>query len=50
MDIIFYIKKGEELKVPYYASAAVIYNGNLPHVITEPCSKYYGRFVIGLGV
>ena len=28
----FNTKKGKELKVPYYASAAVTRNGNLPYV------------------
>jgi len=30
------MKKGEELKVPYYASAVVICDGNLPYV-TATC-------------
>ena len=25
-------ERGEELKVPYYASAAAAYNGNLPYI------------------
>ena len=25
-------ERGEELKVPHYASAAVEYNGNLPYI------------------
>ena len=32
----FNTKKGKELKVPYYASAAVIRNGSLPRV-TATC-------------
>ena len=32
-------KKGEELKVPYYASAAVTRNGNLPYV-TATCHTW----------
>jgi len=34
MIIIIYIltREGEELKAPCYASAAAIYNGNLPYV------------------
>ena len=32
----FNTKKGEELKVPYYASTAVTRDGNLPHV-TATC-------------
>ena len=32
----FNTKKGEELKVPYYASAAVIRDSNLPY-ITATC-------------
>ena len=25
-------ERGEELKVPYYASAAAVYDGNLPYI------------------
>ena len=32
-------KKGEELKVPYYASAAVTRDGNLPYV-TATCHTW----------
>ena len=32
----FNTKKGEELKVPYHASAAATRDGNLPHV-TATC-------------
>jgi len=32
-------KKGEELKVPYHASAAVTRDGNLPHV-TATCHTW----------
>ena len=27
-----YRERGKEFKVPYHASAAVAYNGNLPHI------------------
>jgi len=36
MIIILYfsfLRKGEELKAPYYASAVAIYNGSLPYII-----------------
>ena len=32
-------EKGEELKVPYYASAAAICDGNLPYIPTKSKSK-----------
>jgi len=46
-------KKGEELKVPYYASAAVTRNGNLPYVtatyhtwrqFTSYCNAIYSSY------
>jgi len=33
-------EKGEELKVPYYASAAAVRDGNLPHV-TVTCYTWW---------
>jgi len=39
MDVVFHMKKGEELKVPYHASAAVTRDGNLPHV-TATCHTW----------
>jgi hypothetical protein len=35
----FNIKKGEELKVPYHASAAAICDGNLPYM-TAACHMW----------
>ena len=32
LNCLKYGEKGKELKVPYYASAAVARDGNLPHV------------------
>ena len=40
-------ERGDELKVPYYTSAAAVCDGNLPYIIAIPsCGKFSCTFRI----